>query len=205
MRKSKTFESLNLRQQVSNVFLFRRRQGSGKNRKSARWSSNDPALIDLNVPWNEWGPSLPSRQTVSPSFLSFLFVLSPRESLPAGFCVSFWWPNFQQRLNKVIFRELENADGGKVALKSVDLGEDYLLHNVVHGLTKLYGQAGAAAPVDIHQLVNTDKKTGQTELILSCPHHFVKKLRASLTLQGIIQGFLLWTFSPKPKWMKLKN
>jgi len=86
--------------------------------------------------------------------------------------------------------ELENADGGKVAKKSVDLGEDYLLHNVVHGLTKLYGQAGAAAPVDIHQLVNTDKKTSQTELVLSCPHHFVKKLGASLTLQGSYQGQL---------------
>jgi len=84
--------------------------------------------------------------------------------------------------------ELENADG--IAKKSVDLGEDYLLHNVVHGLTKLYGQAGAAAPVDIHQLVNTDKKTSQTELVLSCPQHFVKKLRASLTLQGSYQGQL---------------
>jgi len=84
--------------------------------------------------------------------------------------------------------ELESSGGGKVDRKSIDLGEDYLLHNVVHGLTKLYGQAGSAAPVEIHQLINTDKKTGETLLVLTCPQHFVKKLRASLTLQGSYQG-----------------
>lgn len=84
--------------------------------------------------------------------------------------------------------ELESTGGGKVDKKSIDLGEDFLLHNVVHGLTKLYGQVGSAAPVDIYQLVNTNKKTGQTSLVLTCPQHFVKKLRASLTLQGSYQG-----------------
>jgi len=87
--------------------------------------------------------------------------------------------------------ELESVGGpGSKLSKGLDLSEDYLLHNVTHGLTKLFGQAGSAAPVEIHQVIKstTGKSKASTDLVLACPTHFVTNLRSSLTLQGSYQG-----------------
>merc|ERR1712029_446629 len=86
--------------------------------------------------------------------------------------------------------ELEGKFGDKQHQNSVDLSEDYLLHNVTHGLTRLFGQSGSAAPVEIHQVQRSQvkHKSAVTDLVITCPTHFVKKLRASLTLQGSYQG-----------------
>ena len=82
---------------------------------------------------------------------------------------------------------MESVGGpGSKLSKGLDLSEDYLLHNVTHGLTKLFGQAGSAAPVEIHQVIKstTGKSKASTDLVLACPTHFVTNLRSSLTLQG---------------------
>ena len=68
---------------------------------------------------------------------------------------------------------------------SLDLGEDFVLHNITHGLGNLFGHA-SAAPIDLVQLKKAKK--GRLHLSLSCPEHFAPRLRASLTLQGRYQG-----------------
>ena len=66
----------------------------------------------------------------------------------------------------------------------MDFNDKFLLHNIVRGLNDLFGQS-SAAPVD---LVESKKAKNRVDLVLSCPLHFVKRLRAGLTLQGLYQG-----------------
>lgn len=80
--------------------------------------------------------------------------------------------------------ELEGFNLKKEKTGSVDLRPDLVLHNITHGLTKVFG-ASSAAPVELNQL---EKGKDRLDLVLSCPSHFAKRLRASLTLQGVYQG-----------------
>jgi len=72
----------------------------------------------------------------------------------------------------------------KLEKESVDLRSDLVLHNITHGLSKVFG-AASAAPIE---LVELEKVGGRLDLVLSCPAHYAKQLRASLTLQGVYQG-----------------
>jgi len=69
--------------------------------------------------------------------------------------------------------------------KDLDFRPDFVLHNITHGLGKVFGASGSAAPVQLDQL---EKYKDHLDLVISCPSHFAKRLRASLTLQGHYQG-----------------
>ena len=69
---------------------------------------------------------------------------------------------------------------------SVDLGVAFLANNVTFALKNLFGEVGAAVPVEI--LKATQKPPASVDFLLRCPAHVAVKVRAALTLQGAFQG-----------------
>jgi len=69
---------------------------------------------------------------------------------------------------------------------SVDLSIPYLANNVTFALKSLFGEVGAAIPIEI--LKSTEKAPASIDFLLRCPAHVAVKVRAALTLQGTFQG-----------------
>ena len=83
--------------------------------------------------------------------------------------------------------------------KSRQTSAEYVLNKIQYGLKTVFGEVGAAFPVEIVQFSpstsnnSIGRSTAENEanvirLILSCPAHCAVKLRASLTLHGSYQG-----------------
>ena len=77
--------------------------------------------------------------------------------------------------------------------KNRQVTEEYVLNNVIYGLKTLFGEVGAACPVEILKLSPNSEEKDKTSvneysIILMCPSDFTVKLRASLTLHGSYQG-----------------
>jgi len=69
---------------------------------------------------------------------------------------------------------------------SVDISIPYLANNVTFALKSLFGEVGAAIPIEV--LKSAEKDPASVEFILRCPAHVAVKVRAALTLQGTFQG-----------------
>ena len=79
--------------------------------------------------------------------------------------------------------------------KNRQVTEDYVLNNIIYGLKTLFGEVGAACPIEILKLSSSSSgserqklNTNDYRIILMCPSDFAVKLRASLTLHGSYQG-----------------
>ena len=77
--------------------------------------------------------------------------------------------------------------------KNRQVTEEYVLNNIAYGLKTLFGEVGAACPIEILKLNShkdeSDKPLdSEYNIILMCPSDFTVKLRASLTLHGSYQG-----------------
>ena len=77
--------------------------------------------------------------------------------------------------------------------KNRQVNEEYVLNNITYGLKTLFGEVGAACPIEILKLAPNKNDSNDTfgseyTIILMCPSDFTVKLRASLTLHGSYQG-----------------
>lgn len=77
--------------------------------------------------------------------------------------------------------------------KNRQVTEDYVLNNIVYGLTTLFGEVGASFPINILQLSKEtagafQMNKNEYRIILMCPTDCAVKLRASLSLHGSYQG-----------------
>ncbi len=65
----------------------------------------------------------------------------------------------------------------------LDLSQKFVENNIVFALRSVFGECGAATPF---RVLRYSRRSG--EILVSCPDHLAKKLRAALTLQGSYQG-----------------
>ena len=75
--------------------------------------------------------------------------------------------------------------------KNRQVTEEYVLNNITYGLKTLFGEVGAAFPINVIQFSPPNAQhisKNQLRLILTCPAECAVKVRASLTLHGSYQG-----------------
>jgi len=66
-----------------------------------------------------------------------------------------------------------------------EITEAYVLNSIVQALNNLFGEVGAATPIEVEKF---ESQSHGAYLIVKCPSHCFIKLRSSLTLHNTFQS-----------------